>query len=260
MKSPWVTQRAGPATSLRPGAPRPSMLRVVSPGPQSLRPVKTSAAGNHRPQSALRFSMSLNDVGQRVDSLCRGLNFIDRTCSDGELEAKTQQLNEQKPCNRKAPVETSNQLFLVPSLTNNSKHIQGLPPNNTLPVPQNPQPNPSPSSNFLKRFLPFSRSSTSTSLQCSDLGSYASHLHMAKSSSTLMGGREPSLVQGDDDVFEEEQTVPKLQLLEDRQERSGFLNAPMCYMDEDADLDGFATPTSEKEPMSPFSMSGDCCR
>ncbi|XP_055083130.1 E3 ubiquitin-protein ligase MARCH8 isoform X1 [Periophthalmus magnuspinnatus] len=231
------------------------------------------ASVNIRPQSALRFSMSLNDVGQRVDSLCRGLNFIDRTYSDGELGAKTDQspVNEQKVQNGKLPTENPNAYFLVPSLTNNYKYMLAVPPANSLPVAQNPtstlHPNPSSNSNFLRRFLPFSRSSTSASLQCSELGSYTSHLHIAKSSSTLLESNEPSLVHddvsGDDDVFEDDRKLPKPNPLEvpDYKAESGTINAPMCYMDEDADLDGCPTPMSEKaEPLSPFSLSGDCCR
>lgn len=234
---------------------------------------------NIHPNSTLRFSMSLNDVGQRVDSLCRGLNFIDRTCSEGELGAKAEPvqpaISDQRALtlNGKLPSEqqTSNPAFLVPSLTNNHKYILAVPTVH-LPVAPPPasnfHPNHSPSSSFLRRFLPFSRSSTSTSLQCSDLGSYTSHLHIAKSSSTLLESNEPSLINddvlGDDDVFEEDQT-----LLKDRREvpvktaQVGLcsLHAPMCYMDEDTDLDGCPTPLSEKaEPLSPFSLSGDCCR
>lgn len=224
-----------------------------------------SSTASNRPHSSLKFSMSLNDVGQRVDSLCRGLNFIDRTCSEGEIGAKAEQpsVSVQKARNGKLPSENSNSSFLVPSLTNNYKYMLAVPLANSLSAAQ-PQmsafhPNPSQSSNFLRRFLPFSRSSTSTSL-----GSLASHLQVTKSSSTLPESNEPSLahddVSGDDDVFEEERKVPKEQLQLPDKAGAGALSAPMCYMEEDTDLDGCPTPMSEKEPMSPFSLSGDCCR
>lgn len=225
-----------------------------------LRPQTVSS----RPHSSLRFSMSLNDVGQRVDTLCRGLNFIDRTCSEGELDAKAEQpsvTHHPKSRNGKLPSENSNPSFLVPSLTNNYKYMLTVPPANSLSVdfkPQmsSPHPNHSQSSNFLRRFLPFSRSSTSTSF-----GSLASHLQVTKSSSTLPGSTEPSLlhddVSGDDDVFEEERKVPRGQF---HVAGVGMVSAPMCYMEEDTDLDGCPTPVSEKEPLSPFSLSGDCCR
>lgn len=41
----------------------------------------------------------------------------------------------------------------------------------------------------------------------------------------------------------------------------GTLLAPLCYMDEDSDLDGCSSPLTEKTgPQSPCSLSGDCCR
>ncbi|XP_030011489.1 E3 ubiquitin-protein ligase MARCHF8 isoform X2 [Sphaeramia orbicularis] len=248
---------------------------------------------NIRPNGSLRFSVSLNDVGQRVDSLCRGLNFIDRTCSEGELELKPEQ-----PCSTdrrahtlngklaSAPAQqtpspassTRTHIHLVPSFTNNYKYMLVVPPAHC--VPSDPvgsnhllhPPHPPPSSNFLLRFLPFSRSSTSASLQCSELGSYASHLHITKSSSALHEGSEagfaPEDLLGDDDVFEDDQAVraPRgTSHLEtpDTGAKVGScsLQAPMCYMDEDSDLDCCATPLSEKtEPLSPYSLSGDCCR
>lgn len=43
--------------------------------------------------------------------------------------------------------------------------------------------------------------------------------------------------------------------------RPGFLLAPLCYMDEDSDLDCCPSPLSEKAgPLSPYSLQGDCCR
>lgn len=260
--------------------------------------LRTSSV-NIRPTSPLRFSMSLNDVGQRVDSLCRGLHFIDRTCSEGELELKSDPAH--FPCSdRRAhtlsgklgvslPHQSANRAFsacthphLVPSLTKNQTR-DALPANSfpsestvTPPLPPSSsllQPHYSPNSNFLRLLLPFSRSSTSASLQCSELGSYASHLHITKSSSALLEGSESGFpaedLLGDDDVFEEDRSslapVATGQL-EDPQETvaaagSGALLAPLCYMDEDSDLDCCPSPFSEKTaPLSPFSLSGDCCR
>ncbi|XP_042154981.1 uncharacterized protein LOC121839599 [Oncorhynchus tshawytscha] len=256
----------------------------------------------------LKFSRSLNDVGQRMDSLCSGLHFIDRTCSEGELEVKPEPPNmdkKSKALNGKAATlphqatnlpsfpthtHTHTHPHLVPSFTNNYKYLNpqhclqppstGVPP----PPPPNSQLHP-PSSNLLRLFLPFSRSSTSASLQCSELGSYDSRLHIAKSSSALMGGIEPPLggaedLLGDDEVFE----VPKGRTgawtragIPGRDAGGGVAallgEAPLCYMDEDSDLDQFSfldqcsSPThSEKTgpltpgPLSPYSLSGDCCR
>lgn len=245
---------------------------------------------NIRPNSSLRFSVSLNDVGQRMDSLCRGLHFIDRTCSEGELEMKpeptqcpgserrTRTLNGKLAATPTHPNLTHTPPHLVPSLTNNCKYMLGISPTNcssSNPVVTTPNPpplsnirchpHPSPSSNFLRLLLPFSRSSTSASLQCSELGSYTSHLHITKSSSALLEGSEAGFTTegllGDDDVFEENQPsaapIPEPASVAGR----GALLAPLCYIDEDSDLDCCSSPLSEKAgPLSPFSLSGDCCR
>lgn len=70
---------------------------------------------------------------------------------------------------------------------------------------------------------------------------------------------------GDDDVFEEDRPSPAKKgtshLATDTSTVTGVLLAPLCYMDEDSDLDCCPTPLSEKtEPLSPYSLSGDICR
>ncbi|XP_070772408.1 E3 ubiquitin-protein ligase MARCHF8 isoform X1 [Enoplosus armatus] len=258
------------------------------------------ASVNIRPNSSLRFSASLNDIGQRVDSLCRGLHFIDRTCSEGELELKpepaqppgsdrrAQTLNSKLAApthqNPNPAFSTRTHPHLVPSFTNNYKYMLGIPPANCVPsdpaiiAPPPPlsnihlHPHHSPSAHFLRLLLPFSRSSTSASLQCSELGSYASHLHITKSSSALLEGSEsgfpPEDLLGDDDVFEEDRPSPTpkgtAQLATPDTvplAGPGALLAPLCYMDEDSDLDCCPSPLSEKTgPLSPYSLCEDCCR
>lgn len=246
---------------------------------------------NIRPSSPLRFSLSLNDVGQRVDSLCRGLRFIDRTCSEGELELKaepallssserkTQMLNGKLP---PAPTHqnpysssTSTPRHFVPSLTNDYKYMLGNPPigpsDPRIIAPPLLSINPpnshrSASASFLRILFPFSHSATSASLQSSELGSYTSHLRITKSSSALEDGElgfptEELLV--DEDIGEEDQLcrAPKG---EDHRTTPGTVTkagaaAPLCYMDEDSDLD--PCPLTEKSgPQSAYSLSGDCCR
>ncbi|XP_026165459.1 E3 ubiquitin-protein ligase MARCHF8 isoform X2 [Mastacembelus armatus] len=255
---------------------------------------------NIHPHSPLRFSVSLNDVSQRVDSLCRGLHFIDRTCSEGELKVKPEPaqfpaldrrartLNDKLAVapthqNRNPAFSTRTQPHLVPSFTNNYKYMLGISPASCLPsdpaiiIPPplsntHLHPHHSPSTNFLRLLLPVSRSSTSASLQCSELGSYASHLHISKSSTTLLedseAGFPPDDLLGDDDVFVEDLpspapkgsgqlAVPQTVTLTG----PGLLLAPLCYMDGDSDLDCCPSPLSEKTgPLSPYSLSGDCCR
>ncbi|XP_047207153.1 E3 ubiquitin-protein ligase MARCH8 isoform X3 [Girardinichthys multiradiatus] len=234
-----------------------------------------------QPKNSLRFSLSLNDVGQRVDNLCRGLHFIDRTCSEGELDMKPEhaQCPNSKLCSDNpvatptrespdAPLSIRTNLHLVPSLTNNHKYMLGNPSDPTPASHPNSllQPLSAPGSNFLRLLLPFSRSSTSASLQCSELGSYASHLHITKSCSTLLEGTESGFLSQGDDMFEvEHPRLPTKGLSQMATSEtisvSGTLLAPLCHMDEDTDLECCSLPLTEKsEPLSNYSLSGDCCR
>lgn len=237
---------------------------------------------NIRPSSPLRFSLSLNDVGQRVDSLCRGLRFIDRTCSEGELELKTEPAPPSQTLNGKlapAPARSPpSPPHLVPSLSSNYRYMLGnspaSPSDPSLIAPpllsRNPPPfHCSPSSSFLRVLLPFSHSPTSTSVQCSELDSYTSYLHINKSSSVLEDGDLGFPIEellGDEDISEEDQ-LSRAPKGEDHKTtpatvtRAGAaaLLAPLCYMDEDSDLD--PCPLTEMSgPQSPYSLSGDCCR
>ncbi|XP_030627857.1 E3 ubiquitin-protein ligase MARCHF8 isoform X1 [Chanos chanos] len=211
---------------------------------------------------SLKFSRSLNDMGQKMDSLCSGLHFIDRTCSDGELgsemDTHMQRDTDAKTLNGKPVHLVPSFLPRPPSFSTNYKYIG---PPELCQNQSGPHADLQRSSNFLRLFFPFPRSSTLGSLRASELGSYTSRLHMAKSSSTLMEVSECCAVEevGDDDVFEEDApnhvgTTPD------------GSRAPLCSLDEDTDLDHcdpdcFSTPLAEKTgPLSPYSLSGDCCR
>ncbi|XP_053730347.1 E3 ubiquitin-protein ligase MARCH8 isoform X1 [Synchiropus splendidus] len=229
-----------------------------------------------RQNGSLKFSASLNDVGQRMDSLCRGLHFIDRTCSEGELESKPELVSSRwsHMLNGKmaSPANPSGHPQLIPSFTNDHKYMVASHANSSpsqIPAPPPPLPTPkshlqphsSSNSNFLRLLLPFSRSSTSASLQASELGSFMSHLHISKSSSAILEGSESELAP-DDEVFGDHSspTLKGAQQVKTKGGR-GPLVAPLCYMDEDSDLDCCPSPLSEKtEPLSPYSLSGDWCR
>ncbi|KPP60548.1 E3 ubiquitin-protein ligase MARCH8-like [Scleropages formosus] len=182
--------------------------------------------------SPFRFSRSLNDMGSRLDGLSSGLRFIDRTCSEGELAPEPQ------------PWTPLAQPFHggAPSLTTNFKLIGGVPGQALEGLFLQPDLQRRP--HVMQLFPPFPNSSTT-----SNLGSYASRLHVARSSSSLLGGNDSSCVDspGDDEVFEEE---PAWQH-----------KAPLCSLEEDSDLDRCSSPLSEKTaPLSPYSLSGDSCR
>uniref|UniRef100_A0A9J8CKE3 RING-type E3 ubiquitin transferase n=1 Tax=Cyprinus carpio carpio TaxID=630221 RepID=A0A9J8CKE3_CYPCA len=213
---------------------------------------------NLKPEGgSLKFSKSLNDVGQKMDSLCNGLHFIDRTCSDGELGAEKEQLVKDghiKALNGQAnsPPPFASQ---PPSFLNNYKYISNPGPEHCLAPPVPPHSDLQRSSNFLRLIFPFTRSSTAGSLQASEMGSYASRLHIGKSSSTMLNVSESCCMEemGDDEVFEEDSYRWKL--------KTESLRAPLCSLEEDTDLDQCCSPLSEKNgPLSPYSLSGDCCR
>ncbi|MEQ2300599.1 hypothetical protein AMECASPLE_027430 [Ameca splendens] len=184
-----------------------------------------------------------------------------KLCSDNPVATPTRESPD-------APLSIRTNLHLVPSLTNNHKYMLGNPSDPTPASHPNSllQPLSAPGSNFLRLLLPFSRSSTSASLQCSELGSYASHLHITKSCSTLLEGTESGFLSQGDDMFEVEH--PRLPTKGSSQMAtsetisvSGTLLAPLCHMDEDTDLECCSLPLTEKsEPLSNYSLSGDCCR
>lgn len=235
-------------TDALPTAPKPpkqwDWRSLIFPPSVGLQPSNGAGGGN---SGSLRFSVSLNDVGQRVDSLCRGLRFIDRTCSEGELELK--------PPPPLPPPPSKSAKYVPATYSSDKSGYAHIPP----PPPQppsgshhlHPRPQRSASGHFLRLLLPFSRSSTS------ELGSYASHLHMALPSPSEtgcpIGGADE-----DEEAFGDGRRHPAAPAAP---AAASTLLAPLCYMDEDSDLDRCTTPVTEKcGPQSPHSLSGDCCR
>ncbi|XP_075874644.1 E3 ubiquitin-protein ligase MARCHF8 isoform X2 [Nelusetta ayraudi] len=242
-----------------PAAPKPAKQRdwrsLLFPPSVGLRPPGGVSGGS------LRFSVSLNDVGQRVDSLCRGLRFIDRTCSEGELELKPPPPPLPPPAGGKSA--NSYNKYAPAAYPPDKPGSAHVPP----PLPPPPPPPPPPSSgphlllrpqrsasgHFLRLLLPFSRSSTAAS----ELGSYASHLHMALPSPSETGFP----LGGADEDEEAWRRQPPAAAPGPAPTRLSLLPAPLCYMDEDSDLDRCPSPITEKcGPQSPHSLSGDCCR
>lgn len=195
---------------------------------------------NLRPHgSTLKFSKSLNDVGQKMDDLC-SLHFTERTCSDGELRSD---MKGDAECGHQAktlvvkltrlpPLYPSQHTSLSTTYSYASAHPADI----------------QKSSNLLRFFFPFPRSSTAGSLRLGELAS------CAKPSSALLEVNEVCNEEmGDDDVFEEEYSGWRLKTAEQQ--------APLCSLEEDGDLDRCFTPLMEKTgPPSPYSLTGDCCR
>lgn len=224
-----------------------------------------------RDDGTLKFSRSLNDMGQKMDSLCSGLHFIDRTCSDGELGSELEVPPEcgggghAKACGPGKPTQLAS-AFRSPSFSTNYKFVGGPAPEQTLSAPPVPVPvpvDPQKSSNLLRVFFPFTHSSTAGSLHASELGSLASRLHITKSASALLEGSESFLAEevGEDEVFEEEEEEAPLSAAQHWRLKVEGLRAPLCSLECDSDLDRCPSPLSDKTgPLSPFSLSGDCCR
>uniref|UniRef100_A0A3B4EMN4 RING-type E3 ubiquitin transferase n=1 Tax=Pygocentrus nattereri TaxID=42514 RepID=A0A3B4EMN4_PYGNA len=188
---------------------------------------------------ALKFSKSLNDVGQKMDSLCSGLHFIDRTCSEGELgpETEPKALNG-KPAHLPSPPLPSQPL----SFSSTCAYGSSLGQERCSQTSELQK-----SSNLLRFLFPFPRSSTAGSLQAGELTSY-----ITKSSSALLEACGEEM--GDDEVFEDDPSQWRPLKAEERR-------APLCSLEEDSDLDRCSSPLSEKAaPLSPYSLSGDCCR
>lgn len=197
-------------------------------------------AVNLRPHnSTLKFSKSLNDVGQKTDGQC-SLQFAERTCSDSHLCTEA---NGEAECGNRAKtlmVKLTRLPPLYPTQHSNFSTTYGY----TSAHPSDLQK----TSNLLRFFFPFPRSSTAGSLPLGELAS------CAKPSSALLEVNELySEEMGDDDVFEEELSGWRLKAKEQ--------HAPLCSLEEDGDLDRCFSPLMEKTgPPSPYSLSGDCCR
>lgn len=194
---------------------------------------------NLRPHDrTLKFSKSLNDVAQKMDGLC-SLHFAERTCSDGELCSDTKGDAECVHQAKSLVVKLTRLPPLYPSQHSSYSTKYSYASAHSADMQK--------SSNLLRFFFPFSRSSTAGSLPLGELAS------CAKPSSALLVNEVCSEEMGDDDVFEEEYSGWRL--------KAGEQHAPLCSLEEDGDLDRCFSPLMEKTgPPSPYSLTGDCCR
>ncbi|KAM4851997.1 E3 ubiquitin-protein ligase MARCHF8 isoform 2-T2 [Thomomys bottae] len=226
---------------------------------QALKPMKNSKA-----RRTLKFSKSLNDVGEKTQDALERFDYVEKTCSEGKLAPP------RHPGLRKNGLHAKEKRALahlplghpihsrVSSLSaNQSATIEVEASKGGLHAPlleeKTDGESRSRSQRLLRYLLLLSHSSSANSLhRFQELESHTSHLHATKSSSMLAGS--PGFCSdemGDDDVFEDS-TSSTL--------KSRGLWAPLCSVEKDSDLD-CPSPLSEKcPPISPVSTSGDACR
>ncbi|XP_036855233.1 E3 ubiquitin-protein ligase MARCHF8 isoform X2 [Manis javanica] len=226
---------------------------------QALKPAKNTKA-----RRTLKFSKSLNDVGEKDQHTLENFDFVERTCSEGKL------ILSQDPCLRISRFHHKEKRTLNHKPFGSSKHscISSLSVNHStaseveagkgdmhIPLLEEKADGEtmSRSRRLLQYLFSLSHGSSASSLhRFHEVESYAAHLRTTKASSGLAGSTGfCSDEMGDDDVFEDDLSA-KL--------KSKVLRAPLCSMEKDSDLD-CPSPLSEKcPPISPVSTSGDACR
>ncbi|XP_017717721.1 PREDICTED: E3 ubiquitin-protein ligase MARCH8 isoform X2 [Rhinopithecus bieti] len=226
---------------------------------QALKPAKNTKA-----RRTLKFSRSLNDVGEKAQDTSESFAYMERTCSEGKLILpqdpclRTNRFHhkEKRTVNHK-PLGNSKQSCvscLSASRSTASEVEAGKRGRPGLLLEEKADGDATSRSRRLLRYLfSLSHGSSASSLhRFHELESCAARLHTAKSSSGLAGSMGfCSDEMGDDDVFEDS-TSAKL--------KSRILRAPLCSTEKDSDLD-CPSPFSEKlSPISPVSTSGDVCR
>lgn len=219
---------------------------------------------NTKARRILKFSKSLNDVGEKAQDPLENFDYVERTCSEGKL------ILSQDPCLRIdrfhhkqkrtlncKPLGHSKQFCVSSIFANNStaSEVEGGKEGMRVPLLEEKADGEavSRSQRLLRYLFSLSQGSSANSLhRFHELESCAAHLHSAKSSSGLAGSTGfCSDEMGDDDVFEDN-TSTKL--------KSKVLRAPLCSVEKDSDLD-CSSPLSEQcPPISPVSTSGDACR
>lgn len=216
---------------------------------------------NGKTTQTLKFSKSLNDVDQNVQSAVKSFSCMDQTCSEDKLTpsrdpclrfTKCSPMEKKSLTLRSFPLSNSTPsyfrslttLYLSPSGASDTQSAVNI------PLLENKCDHEMFRSVKLLRYLfSFSRSSSASG---HELENYSGRLQSEKSSSVVVESTGfCSDDMGDDDVFEDSAPV-RLDSCE--------LRAPLCSVEKDSDLD-CPSPLSEKcPPISPVSISGDACR
>nr|XP_019565858.1 PREDICTED: E3 ubiquitin-protein ligase MARCH8 isoform X1 [Rhinolophus sinicus] len=221
-------------------------------------------AKNTKSRRTLKFSKSLNDMGEKAQDTLESFDYVERTCSEGKfvlfqdpcLRMNRFHYKEKRTLNSK-PLGHSKQ-SCVSSLSANhpaASEVGGGKGGVPVPLWEEKADSASvPRSHRLLRYLlSLSLGSGASSLhRPHEREGCAAYLHAAQSSGGLAGSTGfCSDEMGDDDVFEDSTSA---------QSKSKVLRAPLCSVEKDSDLD-CPSPLSEKRsPISPVSTSGDTCR
>lgn len=226
---------------------------------QALKPAKNTKA-----RRTLKFSKSLNDVGEKAQDALESFDYVERTCSEGKL------ILSQDPCLRINRFHHKEKRTLNSKPPGHSKHscvsslsahhstaseVEGGKGGMHVPLLEEKADGEAVSRRrrLLRYLFSLSLGSSASSLhRFHELESCTTHQHTAKCSSGLAGSMGfGSNEMGDDDVFEDSTSTKS---------RSKVLRAPLCSVEKDSDLD-CPSPLSEKcPPISPVSTSGDACR
>ncbi|XP_024906094.1 E3 ubiquitin-protein ligase MARCH8 isoform X2 [Pteropus alecto] len=226
---------------------------------QALKPAKNTKA-----RRTLKFSKSLNDVGEKAQDALESFDYVERTCSEGKL------ILSQDPCLRINRFHHKEKRTLNSKPPGHSKHscvsslsahhstaseVEGGKGGMHVSLLEEKADGEAVSRRrrLLRYLFSLSLGSSASSLhRFHELESCTTHQHTAKSSSGLAGSMGfGSNEMGDDDVFEDSTSTKS---------KSKVLRAPLCSVEKDSDLD-CPSPLSEKcPPISPVSTSGDACR
>ncbi|XP_045734262.1 E3 ubiquitin-protein ligase MARCHF8 isoform X1 [Mirounga angustirostris] len=219
---------------------------------------------NTKARRTLKFSKSLNDVGEKAQDTVESFDYVERTCSEGKL------ILPPDPGLRINRFHQKEKRALHCKPLGNSKHscVSSLSANRStaseveagkggmhVPLLEEKADGEAMSrSRRLLRYL-FSLSHGSSARsphRFRELENCAARLHTAKSSSGLAGSTGfCSDEMGDDDVFEDSTSAKW---------KSKVLRAPLCSVEKDSDLDCPSPPSEKCPPISPVSTSGDACR
>ncbi|KAM6185699.1 E3 ubiquitin-protein ligase MARCHF8 isoform 1-T1 [Rhynchocyon petersi] len=219
-------------------------------------------AKNIKARRTLKFSKSLNDMGEKAEDTLQSFDYVERTCSEGKLVLSHEpclRINrfhhkEKKILNQK-PLGNSKYSCVSSLSANRSSALEVEAAKGSIHAPLLEEKVDSEALSRSRRLLRyfFPRGPSASSLhRLQELEVNSARLCTAKTSSGLAGSIGfCSDDMGDDDVFEDNVSSEL---------KNRGLRAPLCSVEKDSDLD-CPSPLSEKHPpISPVSTSGDACR